>query len=486
MAPVATRTAEISTAAPGVESKKVAGINAAADPPSAYTKDTAILHRTPFQPPTAVSAEGLYFTLADGTRIIDAVGGAAVTCIGNGNPVVKQAIKDQVEKLSPVPNMGRSNEPAEELAKLLLEYAPGAFEQVAFVAGGSEAMEAVIKLARQYFWETKQPQRTKFISRQLSYHGNTLGALSLSGHPGRRKVFEGILNHDSFHHVSPAYAARFKTPGETDEEYVARLAKELEDKFQELGPDTVIGFVAETVVGATTGCVAAPKGYFPAMKAVCEKHGALFILDEVMSGMGRMGTTMHAWQTYGDNVAPDIQAIAKGLGGGYVSIGAVLMSPRVAKGIREGSGYFFHGHTYQAHPTTAAGSLAVQKVIRENDLLKKAAEAGEYLSSQLRATLRSPSSIVAPYIFDIRGGGAFWGIEFDLGEKQTPKPFGALVQAKTMQKGLIVIAMAGSLDGGKGDYVILAPPYNVTKEEMDEIVKRLNESLEELVREYLV
>ncbi|KZT62580.1 PLP-dependent transferase [Calocera cornea HHB12733] len=484
MAPVAT--AEVSTAPAILEAKKAVATNAVAEPPSAYEKDTAILHRTPFQPPTAVSAEGLYFTLADGSRIIDAVGGAAVTCIGNGNPVVKQAIKDQVEKLSYCYNTQLSNEPAEQLAKLMLEYAPGAFEQVAFTSGGSEAMEAVIKLACQYFHETKQPQRTNFISRQLSYHGNTLGALSLSGHPSRRKVYEGILNHTSFHHVSPAYAVRFKKEGETDEQYVDRLAKELDDKFQELGPDTVIGFVAETVVGATTGCVPAPKGYFRAMKAVCDKYGALFILDEVMSGMGRMGTTMHAWQTLGDNVAPDIQAVAKGLGGGYVSIGAVLMSPRVSKGIREGSGYFFHGHTYQAHPITAAGSLAVQKVIKDDDLLAKGAEAGVYLESRLRATLLDKSSIAAPYVFDIRGGGLFWGIEFELGEKQTPKPFGALLQAKTMEKGLIIIAMAGSLEGGKGDFAMLAPPYNVTKEEIDMIVKIFVESVEDLVKEYLV
>ncbi|KAJ8081887.1 putative secondary metabolism biosynthetic enzyme [Marasmius tenuissimus] len=209
---------------------------------------THMIHRTPWRPPVATSAEGIYIELEDGRKIVDAVGGAAVACLGMSHPVVCQAMRDQLDKLP-----------------------------------CSEAMEGVIKTSRQYYEEIGQPKRKNFISRKLSYHGNTVATLSLSYHPGRRAPYEAILNHDNFHHVSPAYAARFQNPDETEEQYVERLKKELEDKFIELGPDTVIGFVAETVVGATTGAVPAPKGYFKAMKEVCHKYGALFILDEVSS-----------------------------------------------------------------------------------------------------------------------------------------------------------------------------------------------------------
>jgi E3 ubiquitin-protein ligase TRIP12 len=306
------------------------------------------LHRTPWQPPVAVSGQGIYITLEDGREVIDAAGGAAVTCIGNGHPVVREAIKEQLDKLAYVYNMQLSNEPAEELARILINSGKGAFELCGFFAGGSEAMEGALKLARQYWDEQNQPQRKNFISRHLSYHGNTVTTLSLSGHPARRRPYEEILHHENFHKVSPAYAKRFRHREETEEQYVERLRQELEDKFLELGPDTVIGFVAETVVGATTGALAAPNGYFKAMKSVCRKHGALFILDEVMSGMGRMGTT-HAWESFGDNEPPDIQAVAKGLGGEYASIGAVLMSKQVADGIRDKNGFWKHGHTYMVY-----------------------------------------------------------------------------------------------------------------------------------------
>jgi len=354
-------------------------------------------------------------------------------------------------------------------------------------------MEAAIKLARQYYYETKQPQRTNFIARQLSFHGNTLATLALAHHPARRAPYVANLNQDSFHHVSPAFAKRFKKPEESEEEYVERLRQELEDKFQELGPDTVIAFVAETVVGATTGVVPAPKGYFNAMKSVCDKYGALFILDEVMSGMGRMGS-LHAWETFGDGVAPDIQAIAKGLGGGYASIGAVLMSQKVADGIRDQNGFWKHGHTYQAHPISCAASLAVQKVIADENLLSSCQRQGEKLSKLLNERLLSPNSPAAPFTFDIRGGGLFWGIEFDFTGPEAAaydfngKQFGGLVQAKAMTKNLIIIGMSGcaNVEGTKGDHCILAPAYNVTDEEVEKIVDIFVESVEEVLIEHRI
>ncbi|KAI0924247.1 hypothetical protein AcW2_005178 [Taiwanofungus camphoratus] len=455
------------------------------------SRPTSILHRTPWRPPVAISGEGIYVTLEDGRTVLDAVGGAAVACIGNGHPAVKKALKEQVDKLSYVYNMQLSNEPAEELAKLLIQTSNGAFDLVGFVSGGSEAMEGVIKLARQYFYETKQPQRTNFIARHLSFHGNTVGTLSLASHPTRRAPYEAILDHEHFHHVSPAYAKRFQKPDEIEEQYVERLRQELEDKFIELGPDTVVGFVAETVVGATTGVVPAPKGYFKAMKSVCDKYGALFILDEVMSGMGRLGT-LHAWESFGDNVAPDIQAVAKGLGGGYASIGAVLMSKRVADGIRDSSaGIWKHGHTYQAHPLACAASLAVQKVIAAENLLENARIQGAHLASLIRERLQSPNALAAPFAFDVRGGGAWWGVEFDFTGPEAVRlnfkgtAFATAVQARCLEKGLIIMGLTGGANvaGTAGDHLMLSPAYNITKAEVEKVVDIFVDSIEEILKE---
>jgi len=450
-------------------------------------KPSSILHRTPWQPPVAESAQGIYITLEDGTRLIDAVGGAAVACIGNSHPKVMQAIKDQVDKVSYVYNMQLSNQPAETLAKKLVDTSGGAFTLCGFASGGSEAMESVLKLARQYVYETGQSQRNKFIGRHLSFHGNTLTTLSCAYHPIRRAPYADILDDKHFYHVSPAYAKRFQKHDETEEQYVERLRQELEDKFLELGPETVIGFVAETVVGATTGVVAAPKGYFKAMKTVCDKFGALFILDEVMSGMGRMGT-LHAWESFGDGIAPDIQAVAKGLGGGYASIGAILMSEKVVAGIRDHSGLWKHGHTYQAHPLACAASLAVQNVIEEENLLENIRIQGAYLGKLLQERFTSPNSLALPYTFDVRGGGGFWAVEFDFSDNAVDfkgEPFAMLVQARALRNGLIVMGMVGgaNLEGTKGDHIILAPAYNVTKEDVEKIIDIFVNSVEEILRE---
>ncbi|EKM50677.1 uncharacterized protein PHACADRAFT_130094 [Phanerochaete carnosa HHB-10118-sp] len=459
----------------------------------AARKPTSILHRTPWRLPVAQSADGSYVTLENGQRLLDAVGGAAVTCIGNGHPKVVQAIKDQVDKVSYVYSMQLSNQPAEELARYIVSSSNGAFELVGIVSGGSEAMEAVLKLSRQYFVEKKQPQRKNFIARHLSFHGNTLGTLSLASHVGRRAPYEAILDHENFHHVSPAYAKRFQRPDETEEQYVERLRQELDDKFQELGPDTVIGFAAETVVGATTGVVPPPNGYFKAIKSVCDKYGALFILDEVMSGMGRLGS-LHAWETFADDISPDIQAVAKGLGGGYGSIGAVLVSKKVADGIRDTSGFWKHGHTYQAHPLACAASLAVQKVIVEENLLENARKMGAHLSMLLREKLLSPNCIAAPYVFDIRGAGCWWGVEFDFDGPQCRRldlkgaNFAIVVQQRALDKGLIIMGMTGTatLDGSKGDVIMLSPAYNITKEQVEDIVTVFVATVEEVLSESFV
>ncbi|TRM65526.1 pyridoxal phosphate-dependent transferase [Schizophyllum amplum] len=436
-------------------------------------RPTHILHRTPWRPPVATKAEGLRVTLEDGTTLIDAAGGAAVVSVGHGHPKVIQAIKDQADKVCYVYNMQLSNEPAEELADFIIDESDGAFELCGFVSGGSEAMEGTIKLARQYFWEIGEKQRTNFIARNLSFHGNTVATLNLAYHPTRRAPYAGIMDDTHFHHVSPAYAARFQKAEETEEQYVERLRQELENKFIELGPETVAGFCAETVVGATTGCVPPPKGYLKAMKSVCEKYGALFILDEVMSGMGRMGS-YHAWQTYGPDSPPDIQAVAKGLGGGYAAIGAVLMSAKVAKAI------------------VCAASLAVQKVFKEEKLIDNCKAQGDYLGELLQKKLGpGSSSPAAPFVFDIRGGGLFWATEFDLTVPGAAnldfkgQAFALAVQARCLENGLILMGLTGgaNLEGTKGDHVMICPPYTVTKEDVDEIVKLYVQSVEEVLKE---
>ncbi|KAJ7600918.1 PLP-dependent transferase [Mycena floridula] len=440
---------------------------------------SSILHRTPWRPPVAVSGDGVYITLQDGRTL-------PVACIGNGHPAVVKAIKDQVDKLSYVYNMQLSNEPAEELAKFLIDQSEGAFELCGFVSGGSEAMEGVMKLARQYYYEQGQSKRTNFIARELSYHGNTLGTLSLAYHPGRRAPYASILDTEHFHHVSPAYAKRFQKPDETEEQYVDRLRQELEDKFIELGPDTVIGFVAETVVGATSGVVPPPAGYLSAMKGVCHKYGALFILDEVMSGMGRMGS-VHGWQAYGG-------ASPKGLGGGYASIGAVLFNKKVADGIRDGAGFWKHGHTYQAHPLACAASLSVQRVIQQENLLENCRIQGAYLEKLLNERLLGPNSLAAPFIFDIRGAGGFWGIEFDFDGPHAAKidlkgdsPFALRVQALVLEKGVIVMGLSGgSKLKGTGSHIIISPAYNVTPEQIQTIVDTLVETIEEILTQSAV
>ncbi|KAF5335986.1 hypothetical protein D9611_006308 [Ephemerocybe angulata] len=418
--------------------------------PSTTKEPTYILHRTPWQPPVAVSGEGSYIVLEDGTRLLDAVGGAAVACIGNSHPKVIRAIKNQLDAIPYVYNMQLANKPAEALAKKLVDGSDGAFSLVGFASGGSEAMEGVLKLARQYYTEINQPQRTNFIARQLSFHGNTLGTLSLAYHPARRAPYLSLLDEHNFHHVSPAYARRFQGVNETEEEYVERLRQELEDKFIALGPDTVIG----------------------SMKSVCVKYGALFILDEVMSGMGRMGT-LHAWQSLGDGAAPDLQAVAKGLGGGL----------QTASTLSQDSGN-------TGNPLACAAALAVQEIIEEENLLENIRVQGAYLGDLLKERLTGPNSLAAPFTFDIRGAGGFWGVEFDF--EQAPasldfrgQSFGIAVQAKALLNGLVIMGFSGgsSLDGLKGDHIILAPAYNIKKEEVENIVDLLVRSVEEVLRD---
>jgi adenosylmethionine-8-amino-7-oxononanoate aminotransferase len=369
------------------------------------------------------------------------------------------------------------SQPAEDLADLILQDQPGGLTHAWFCSSGSEGNEAALKLARQYFMELGQPQRTRFIGRRQGYHGTTLGALAAGGNMMRRALYEPILS-QAFSLVSPCFAYRFKRDDETDAQYVDRLANELEWEFQRVGPDNVIAFLAEPVVGATTGCVPALPGYFKRVREICDRHGALLILDEVMCGMGRTGT-MHAWEQEG--ITPDIQVIAKGLGSGYQPIGGLLIAGRVVQALHDGSGGFMHGQTYQAHPVACAAALEVQRIIREDNLLANVRAMGARLETALTERFGNHR-----HVGDVRGRGLFWAIELvaERASKQVFNPVLKLnerVKREALARGVATYPMGGTIDGTQGDHVIVAPPYIATAADIDTIVDRLGAAVDAAV-----
>lgn len=435
---------------------------------------TKILHRSLRGTlPLAVSARGLRFTDQAGREYIDACGGAAVSCVGHGHPEVLAAMHAQIDRVAYAHTSFFSTEVAEELADTLVADAPHGMSHVYLVSGGSEAMEAALKMARQYFVETGQAGRSVFIGRRQSYHGNTLGALAVGGNEWRRRQFAPLLIDVA--RVSPCYEYRDRRDGETPEAYSERLAQELEATIQEVGAKRVIAFVAEPVVGATLGAVPPTPGYFRRVREICDRHGILLIADEVMCGMGRTGTL---YATEQEGVVPDLVAIAKGLGGGYQPIGAVLVQARIVDALRKGSGLFQHGHTYLGHPVAAAAALAVQRIIKRDKLLDAVRTNGQYFERRLREALGSH-----PHVGDIRGRGLFRGIEL-VADRATKKPFDpalklhAKIKASAMERGLMVYPMGGTIDGVQGDHVLLAPPFIATEADLDEIVGRLAAAIE--------
>ncbi|KAH6712638.1 aminotransferase class-III [Leptodontidium sp. MPI-SDFR-AT-0119] len=443
--------------------------------PSEFPKSkvaSAVIHRSLKSVPLQVAhAEGTKVTFSNGQQINDTTCGAAVACLGYQNERVKKAMISQIEKFSYCNSMFYGTEIGEELAEVLVKGTKGEMAKVLVMCSGSEAMDAAMKMARQYFMETvpKQPQRTKFIARHGSYHGTTWGALSVGGHVARRELFEPMLL-EGCGKVSACNEYRGRLEGQSQEEYVKQLAKELDDKFQEMGPENVIAFVAEPVVGAALGAVPAVPGYFKAMREVCNKYGALLILDEVMSGMGRCGS-LHAWEQEG--VVPDIQTIAKGLGGGFAPIAAILINHRIADALSHGSGAFSHGHTYQGHPVSCAAAVEVQKIIAEDKLVDNVKVVGAYLGELLHEYLD-----VHPHVGNVRGKGLFWGIEF-VKDKTTKTPFPkSLAVANTIfnvgmssEHGISLYPGQGTVDGVIGDHVLIAPAYGSTREEIKVIAE---------------
>ncbi|MDH2297391.1 aspartate aminotransferase family protein [Cobetia sp. 29-18-1] len=433
-----------------------------------------VLHRNLNQEyPTAVKGDGPYIVDREGRRYLDASGGAAVSCLGHSDEAVAQAIKDQVSQLAYAHTSFFTSDPMEQLADFLIERAPAGLDSVYFVSGGSEAVEAALKLARQYFVEIGQPQRKHLIARRQSYHGNTLGALATGGNAWRRQQFEPLLINVS--HVSPCYAYRDQQPDETPEAMGIRLAAELEAEILRLGADNVMAFVAEPVVGATLGAVTAVPGYFKRIREVCDRYGVLLILDEVMCGMGRTGSLFAAEQ---EGVTADLITIAKGLGAGYQPIGATLVSQRIRDAIANGSGFFQHGHTYIGHATACAAALAVQQTIESRDLLTRVNVLGEGLKARLNERFAHH-----PHVGDIRGRGLFQGLEL-VADRDSRKPFDASLKLHArlkkaaMAEGLMCYPMGGTLDGRQGDHILLAPPFILQESHLDEITAKLGRAID--------
>ena len=433
-----------------------------------------VFHRsTRARLPVAVRGDGIYLIDDSGRRYIDACGGAAVSCLGHGHPDIAAAVAEQAASLEFVHTGFFTSDAAEQLAAVVAQASPGALDRVWFTSSGSEAIEAALKLARQYHLERGDPGRTRFIARRLSYHGNTLGALAAGGSAWRRAPYAPMLIDVSL--VDPCFEYRFAEPGETPEAYGRRAADSLEQEILRLGPETVIAFVAETVVGATAGAVPPVPGYLKHIREICTRYGVLLILDEVMSGSGRTGTFLACEQ---DDVVPDIVTLGKGLGAGYQPIGAVVCRSDVYDAVANGSGALKHGQTYNAHAVGCAAALAVQRVIEKEGLLARVREAGERLSDLLVARFGNH-----PHVGDIRGRGLLQAIEL-VADRSSKAPFDpglALherAKVDAFSRGLLIYPGGGTADGRSGDHVLLAPPYNVSDDELDTIVDLLGQTVD--------
>lgn len=436
---------------------------------------THIIHRSLRHTPlVAANSHGIHIIDAHNKKYIDASGGAAVSCLGHAHPDVLAAMHAQIDKLAYAHTGFFTSEVTEALADHLIEHAPGDLSEVYFVSGGSEAVEAALKLARQYFLEIGQPERTVFVSRKQSYHGNTLGALAVGGNEWRRQPFAPLLM--NVPRVSPCFEYRDRLAHESQEDYTRRLLAEIEETFIATGPERIIAFCAETVVGATTGAVPPTPGYLKGVRRLCDKYGILYIADEVMCGMGRTGT-LYAFEQ--DETLPDIVVIAKGLGGGYQPIGALLARAHVVDALRQKSGLFQHGHTYLGHPIASAAALAVQRVIQRDQLLPQVRARGAYLTNALHAAFDDH-----PHVGDIRGRGLFMAVEL-VKDRASLQPFDhnqklhAVIKQQAIQNGLLVYPMGGTIDGKSGDHVLMAPPYIVSEDEIDQIVDLLKQSIDE-------
>jgi adenosylmethionine-8-amino-7-oxononanoate aminotransferase len=436
---------------------------------------TAVFHRQSHSNlATAVRGEGCYVIDKEGKRYLDACGGAAVSCLGHSNEAVREAMHRQLDELAYAHTGFFTSEPTESLAQLLISNAPENLSHAYIVSSGSEAVEAAIKLARQYFVEKGQANRHRIIARRQSYHGNTLGALAAGGNAWRRQQFDPLLIEAS--HIAPCYAYRGQASDEGEFDYGQRVANELEAEIERVGPETVMAFIAEPVVGATLGAVPAVDGYFKRIREICDTHGILLILDEVMCGMGRTG---HLFACEYDDIQPDIVTIAKGLGAGYQPIGAMLCSADLFDTIADGSGFFQHGHTYLGHPMATAAALAVVTQLTNDALIPRVTRMGKILRERLQRNFGEH-----PNIGDIRGRGLFQGIEL-VQDRDSKAPFdpglaiNKKIKAAALKNGLMCYPMGGTIDGKEGDHVLLAPPFIISDDQIDELISKLDGAIEQ-------
>ncbi len=448
---------------------------------AAEVSRSRVFHRQAGKTPAVVArGEGVYLLDTTGKRYIDASGGAAVSCLGHSDPDVIAAMKRQLDTIAFAHSGFFTSSATEELADLLVAGAPEGLDRVLFVSGGSEGVEAALKMARQYFVERGEPQRRHFIAREQSYHGSTLGALSVGGNAARRACYEDVLIET--HHVSPCFSFRYRAPGEDDAAMVERLAVELETKILALGADSVIAFIAEPVVGATAGAVAPVPGYFRRVREICDRYGILLILDEVMCGMGRTGSLYACEQ---ENLRPDMVVFAKGLSAGYQPIGAVLITDQIHQAFVEGSGQFVHGHTFMGHATACAAALAVQRKLQVPAMMPRVRALGSILEQRLAARFGNHH-----FVGDVRGRGLFQAIEL-VADRASGEPFDpdlrlhARIKQHAMARGLICYPSGGTIDGRRGDHVLLAPPFIITEDEIDIIVERLGDAVDAAVAEAL-
>ncbi|MEM6375881.1 MAG: aspartate aminotransferase family protein [Pseudomonadota bacterium] len=435
---------------------------------------TAVFHRTSRATlPVAARGDGCYIIDETGKRYLDACGGAAVSCLGHSSEIVRAALHRQIDALAYAHTGFFTSRPTEDLATTLVAHAPAALSHAYIVSSGSEAIEAALKLARQFFLEKGEDSRHRIIARKQSYHGNTLGALAAGGNAWRRAQFDPLLIGVS--HISPCYEYRWKTDGESSYDFGQRIANDLRDEIEHLGPETVMAFVAEPVVGATLGAVPAVEGYFRRIREICDEYGILLILDEVMCGMGRTGTLFACEQ---DGIAPDIVTIAKGLGAGYQPIGAMMCSSEIYEAIAEGSGFFQHGHTYLGHPMATAAANAVLAEICKPDMMEQVNKTGADLRQMLFDRFGQHA-----HIGEIRGRGLFLGLEL-VADRETKEPFDPAqathkrLKAAAMSEGLMCYPMGGTIDGRLGDHVLLAPPFIIEPSQLEELVDKLDTAIE--------
>ena len=426
-----------------------------------------VLHRSlKHEPPRAVRGDGPYIIDSEGRRYLDGCGGAAVSCLGHSHPVVIEAVQKQIAEMPYAHTSFFTTERMEDLAAMLAAATPG-MDRVLLVSGGSETIEAALKLSRQYFVEKGEPQRHLFIARRQSYHGNTLGALAVGGNEWRRQNFAPLMV--AGNHISPCFEYRDRHGDESAEEYGLRVANELDARIHELGPENVAAFIAETVVGATAGAVPPVPGYFGRVRDICDEHGIHLILDEVMCGTGRTGTMM-AYEP--EDIVPDMVTMAKGLAAGYQPVGALLCSAEITDVIRNGSGFFQHGHTFMGHATAVAAAQATLTAIRDENLLHNVVETGGAIRRQLEKELGQH-----PNVGDVRGRGMFIGVEF-VADRATKEPLDPLrkthnsIQRSALDRGLMCYGMGGTIDGRRGDHVLIAPPYNLTSDQGGELVDK--------------